>query len=123
MRLVPRSIKPVSGLAHVLHLFLVLVLPLAVFLLVVMDPAFVKVALAIVVLSKWRMFAVRPRFWAANVRANSIDLMVGLSIVLFMANSDSLLIKIVWAAAYAVWLLFIKPGNSVAKVTAQAFLG
>jgi hypothetical protein len=123
MRLIPRSIKPASGLAHGLHLLLVLVLPLAVFILVTLDPDFVKVALALVVLSKWRMFAVRPRFWAANIRANGVDLMVGLSIVLFMAHSGSLVIKAAWALVYAVWLLFIKPGNSVTKVTLQAFLG
>ena len=123
MRLIPRSIKPTSGLAHILHLLLVLVLPVAVFILVTLDPDFVKVALALIVLSKWRMFAVRPRFWAANVRANGVDLMVGLSIVLFMANSDSLLIKVSWTLAYAIWLLFIKPGNTIFKVTMQAFLG
>src|SRR3954466_13798171 len=123
MRLVPQSIKPASGLAHVLHLLLVLGLPVAVFILVALDLDFVKVALALVVLSKWRMFAVRPRFWAANVRANGVDLMVGLSIVIFMAHSGSLFVKAAWAAVYAVWLLFIKPGNSVFKVTLQAFLG
>jgi hypothetical protein len=123
MRLILRSIKPVSGVAHFLHLLLVLVLTLAVFILVTIDESFVKVALALVILSKWRMFAVRPRFWPANIRANGVDLMVGLSIVVFMAHSGSLFVKAVWAASYAAWLLFIKPGNSIFKVTLQAFLG
>jgi hypothetical protein len=80
-------------------------------------------AYSVIVLSKWRMFAVRPRFWAANIRANAIDLMVGLSAVLFMAESTSLLLQILWVIAYAVWLLAIKPGTSLAMITLQAFLG
>ena len=121
MRPTLRKLKPTSGIAHFLHLGLVLVLPLAVFVLVRLD--FVQLALSIVVLSKWRMFAVKPRFWAANVRANAVDLMVGLSIVLFMTHSSSVWLQIVWAVLYAVWLLAIKPGSGVTMVTAQAFIG
>jgi len=69
------------------------------------------------------MFAVRPRFWAANIRANAIDLMVGLSVVAFMTHSDSSPIRILWAVIYAVWLLYIKPSSKVLTVTSQAFIG
>lgn len=118
MRLLLRNLKPVSGISHFLHLGLVLVMPLAVFVLVRLG--FLQLALSIIVLSKWRMFAVRPRFWATNIRANAVDLMVGLSIVLFMNHSGSLLIQAIWALAYAVWLLFIKPASGVPMVTLQA---
>jgi hypothetical protein len=121
MRLILRKLKPTSGFAYFLHLGLVSVLPIAVFVLVVLN--FVQLALSIVVLSKWRMFAVRPRFWASNIRANAVDLMVGLSIVIFMVHSDSWSIKFVWAALYAVWLLAIKPGVGVLMISAQAFIG
>jgi len=121
MRPLLRTIKPTSGIAHVLHLALVLVLPAAVFILVRLN--FVQLALAMIVLSKWRMFAVRPRFWAANLRANAIDLMVGLSIVVFMNHTGSMLFEAGWALVYAVWLLAIKPGTTVPMITAQAFLG
>jgi hypothetical protein len=121
MRPTLRKLKPTSGIAHFLHLGLVLVLPLAVFVLVRLN--FVQLALATVVLSKWRMFAVKPRFWAINIRANAIDLMVGLSIVLFLTQTGSLWLQIVWTLLYAVWLAAIKPGSGVAMVTAQAFLG
>jgi hypothetical protein len=123
MRLLPQSIKPTSGIAHVLHLALVLVLPAAVFVLVSLDQHFLPLAMALIVLSKWRMFAVRPRFWAANIRANGVDLMVGLSITLFMAHSGSWLGRVVWALLYAVWLLVIKPRSSLPAITLQAFLG
>lgn len=98
-----------------------LVLPVIIFVLVRLD--FVQLALSIVVLSKWRMFAVRPRFWAANVRANAVDLMVGLSLVLFMAQTGSMVLQAFWAALYAVWLLYIKPRSDMISVTAQAFIG
>jgi hypothetical protein len=100
---------------------LVLVLPIVVFILVRLD--FVQLALSVIVLSKWRMFAVRPRFWAANIRANAVDLMVGLSIVVFMAHTSSITLQLSWAALYAVWLLLIKPGSGITYVTIQACLG
>ena len=121
MRLIPRKLKPTSGFAYFLHLGLVSILPMAVFVLVVLN--FVQLALSIVVLSKWRMFALRPRFWASNIRANAVDLMVGLSIVIFMVHSGSWSVKLMWAVLYAVWLFAIKPGVSVFMVSAQAFIG
>lgn len=69
------------------------------------------------------MFAVRPRFWAANLRANAIDLMVGVSMVLFMAHSGSLLIQTIWATVYGLWLVAIKPRSGVPMITLQAFIG
>jgi hypothetical protein len=120
-----RKLRPTSGISHFLHLALLLILPAAVFLLVKLN--FPQLALSLVVLSKWRMFAVKPRFWAANIRANGIDLMVGLSLVLFMIptsnHSVGLLGQLLWTVLYAVWLIFIKPGSGVGIVTTQAFIG
>ncbi len=96
-------------------------LPVVIFILIRLG--FVQLALSIVVLSKWRMFAVKPRFWPANIRANAVDLMVGLSVVLFMMHSVSLWEQVTWAALYAVWLVAIKPRSGVALVTTQAFIG
>jgi hypothetical protein len=121
MRPILTKIKPTSGFSSFLHSALVLVLPIAVFILVTLN--FVQLAFSIIVLSKWRMFAVRPRFWATNVRANAIDMMVGLSIVVFMMHTQSLGIRIGWAVLYAAWLLFIKPARGILMVTAQAFIG
>src|SRR5271170_2780412 len=121
MRLIPRKLKPTSGFAYFLHLGLVSILPMAVFVLVVLN--FVQLALSIVVLSKWRMFAVRPRFWASNIRANAVDLMVGLSIVVFMVHSSNWPVQLMWALLYAVWLLVIKPGVGIIMISTQALLG
>jgi len=120
MRPLLQKIRPANGISHFLHLGLVMILPIAVFVLVQLH--FVQLALSIVILSKWRMLAVRPRFWAVNIRANAVDLMVGLSIVVFMTHS-SYLMQVVWMLLYGAWLLVIKPGAGVPMVTAQAFLG
>jgi hypothetical protein len=121
MRLPLRKLQPASGFAHFLHIGLLIVLPATAFILVRLG--FVQLALSLVVLSKWRMFAVRPRFWAANIRANAVDLMVGLSAVLFMTHNSSIGIQFGWAVLYAVWLLAIKPGSDLFMTTTQAFIG
>lgn len=121
MRPLLRNLKPTNGISYFLHLGLVLVLPAAVFVLIRLNLA--VPAAVIIVLAKWRMFAVRPRFWPANIRANAIDLMVGLSAVLFMTHYDSLWIQIALVLLYAIWLTAIKPGASMMIVMAQAFIG
>lgn len=119
MRPILFRLKPTSGFAYFLHLGLLVLLPILVFVLVRLD--FLQLALIIIVLSKWRMFAVRPRFWPANVRANAVDLMVGVSVVVFMANAD-LLVQFIWAVLYGVWLVAIKPASGTLMIAAQAFI-
>jgi hypothetical protein len=85
-------------------------------------------AIAIVLLSKWRVFAVRPRFWVANVKANLVDVIVGVSLaVLIGVSMSTLMVQLLLTAAYIGWLLFVKPRSSRAYVAAQAatavFLG
>ncbi len=115
------KVKPVNGFGHALHLGLVILLPLAVYVLVGLQlvvPAFV-----IILLSKWRVIAVKPRFWPALLRANAIDIIVGLSILAFMVHSDSVYIRAVFAIAYGVWLLAVKPRNDTLSVSFQAAIG
>src|SRR5690348_15151196 len=96
------KIKPATGFANLLHLGLVILLPLVVFVLVANQ--FVQLALSVILLSKWRMFAVRPRFWPTIVRANAVDILVGVAIVVFMAHTLSTSLQFVFALLYAVWL-------------------
>lgn len=121
MRPLIAKIKPASGFSRVVHVSFNVFLPLMVFILVRID--FVQLALIIILLSKWRMLAVRPRFWPANVRANAVDIMVSVSLLLFMANSGSQVWQLIWAVLYGVWLIVIKPASSVVMVSVQAMLG
>ena len=81
-------------------------------------------ALGLVLLSKWRIFAVRSRYWAANIRANLVDVIVGISMVIFLyAASGDLPSQIGLTALYIAWLLFLKPKSKRAYVAAQAMTG
>jgi hypothetical protein len=121
MRVLPRKLKPASGFSHYFHLGLTSLLPVLVYVLVRID--FAQLALLIILLSKWRIFAVRPRYWAGALRYNAIDIMVGVSILAFMADAGSATGQLIWAAVYWVWLIFIKRGSSVFTVALQALLG
>lgn len=124
MDIVLRRLKPAKGFSAFFHNSLLTALPLIIFTLVRLNESqFTQLALILIVLSKWRMFAVRPRFWPANIRANSIDLMVGISIVLFMTHSLSALVQFGWALAYGIWLIYIKPATSTLMISIQAGIG
>lgn len=116
------KVKPANGFGNIFHLILLITLPAVVFILV--RNQFELLALITVILSKWRMFAVRPRFWASNIRANAIDIMVGLSIVVFMAHSSSsIAVQFGWAILYGFWLIAIKPRSTLRMISLQAAIG
>ena len=66
----------------------------------------------LVLLSKWRVVAVRPRYWILNIKSNLVDLVVGISIVMlvYMAGTDGLNAwHIILTVIYIIWLGGIKP--------------
>lgn len=115
------KVRPKRGFARVTHYVLLALLPVIVFVLVRID--FVALAVALILLSKWRMFAVKPRFWPANIRANSVDILVGLAILIFMTQTDSQLWQLAWTGLHILWLIFIKPGASTLMIGVQALIG
>jgi hypothetical protein len=92
-------------------------------------------AIGLIVLSKWRVFAVRPRFWWANLRSNLVDFIVSISFVLHMylvngapiEDPRKLLLLGALTLLYIGWLLFIKPRSKRSYIAVQAgaaiFLG
>jgi len=81
----------------------------------------VWLSLLVVLLSKWRVFAVRPRYWMANLTANVVDIVVGVSHVLFVYSAaGALYAQIFMTVGYIVWLLFVKPRSKRIFVIAQA---
>ena len=70
--------------------------------LIVLEVQSPWLALALVIASKWRALAVRPRFWLANIVANMIDLTVGISVVMLMyAASGVIWLQVVLAVLHA----------------------
>jgi hypothetical protein len=117
------KIKPNKGYSHLLHLGLVALLPIIIFIFVRLNNGFIQVALVLILLSKWRMLAVRPRYWLANIEANAVDIIVGVSTLVFMVHSNTLLLQLLWAALYAAWLIALKPSANVLGMTSQAVVG
>ncbi len=95
---------------------------------VVRSTGSLLLAFGLVVLSQWRVFAVRVRFWNANVQANLVSLIVSLSYVVFLydVNYSSVdtvkvfIIQLVLALLYVGWLLFLKPRSKRFLVMIQA---
>ena len=100
-------------------------------LLVVRYTSSIAPALVIVLLSKWRVFAVRTRFWLANIQDNAVCFIVSLGYVVFLFNTNpstadssqnltSLITQIALALLYIVWLIWLKPKSKRSYIVAQA---
>lgn len=78
-------------------------------------------AYLVVILSKWRALAVRPRFWVANIRTNLLDMLVGLSVVtLLWQNTGHMVVQIVITVLFALWLVLLKPLSKRRWIIIQA---
>ena len=115
------KLKPIRGFSQFFHLFLQLLLPVLVFILVYLN--FIQLAIVLIMISKWRMFAVKPRFWAANLQANALDIMVGISWAIFMNVSTNNLIKLSMVIGYIIWIIIIKPMTGELAASIQSLLG
>lgn len=82
------------------------------------------IGLVLIIVSKWRIFAVNHRYWWLNIRSSLVDLIVGIGFVLlaYAAGSMFLPVHFVLMAAYAIWLIFIKPRSSRTAAMIQALV-
>ncbi len=122
-----KSSKRRSLLSELIYIILNVALAVAI-LLVVRAIESPLPAFGLVLLSKWRILAVRPRYWFANIQANMVDIIVSLSVVILLyAASGALFMQLLLTALYIGWLLFIKPRSKRVFVGIQAgtavFLG
>jgi len=115
-----RKVRPSSGFSSLLHFLLNALLPILVLLLVRFN--FAYIAVVFVLLAKWRMFAMRPRYWIPNLRSNAVDISVGLSVVAFLAGTNVLATQLFWTIAYIAWLVWLKPKSNPVAVMSQALI-
>jgi hypothetical protein len=88
----------------------------------------IPLALGLVLISKWRVLAVRARYWFVNIRSNLVDIIVSISVVLHLYTIDTsnltdfrkFILLAIGTALYVVWLLIIKPRSKRGYVAAQA---
>lgn len=119
MELVKSAGKRTSRLSEFLYIVFNIGLATAVFLLVYF--AVPVLAYLLILLSKWRVLAVRPRFWWANIKANLLDLLLGLSVVtMLIQSSDVLWLQIVVTGLFALWLVLLKPRSEHTAIVVQA---
>lgn len=115
-----KTALPRKGWSEFLYVVINLIFPTTLFLLVLLfDHPYL--AIALVFLSKWRVLAVQPRFWWANIRANMVDILVGLSTVALLYAADgSIFMQVIITAAYAGWLVLLKPRSNASAIALQA---
>ncbi len=85
-------------------------------------------AFLLVLLSMWRVFAVRLRFWFANIQANLVSAIVSIGYVVFLyvANTSNidesriLIIQVILTILYTAWLLLLKPRSKRLFMAMQA---
>lgn len=120
MKNVASKIKPKSGFSYFVHLFFVALVPTLVYIAIRVE--LVPLALLIILLGKWRIFAVRPRHWWPHLRANAVDILVGLSTLGAMAQASSAGLQAILALLYGLWLLLLKPRSAPIYVALQALV-
>ncbi|MBR2841361.1 hypothetical protein IKE80_01075 [Candidatus Saccharibacteria bacterium] len=105
------------------HVFLNLLLGVGSVLITVLSGSPV-LGLILVLVSKWRVFAVRARFLWLNIKSNLVDLIVGISIVLltYFAGPTFLPVDFILMIIYSAWLLIIKPLSSENATLIQSLL-
>lgn len=121
IQLLPK-IKPGSRASLVLHGLFNVGVVLIIYALTVEPISLPVVAIVFFLLSKWRMYAVKPRHWLANTRANMVDIMVGVSYITFIDNTGGILTKLILTVLYVAWVLVVKPGSSSLLVGIQAMI-
>lgn len=118
-----KTIRRRSFLSESVYIALNVALAVAV-LAIVWTVASPLPALLLVLLSKWRVFAVRPRYWAANIQANLVDVVVSVSVVVLMYHVGSsaygFMMQALLAVLYVAWLIGLKPRSTRRAMVAQA---
>lgn len=111
-----------SRVSDVVYVLLNIAYAAGLFILVSPGIDLPYLAYALVLLSKWRVIAVRPRFWFANVQANFVDFMVGISVVTLMVMTAATTpwVAALMAVLFAFWLLVLKPHTAQRWVLIQA---
>lgn len=113
-----------NALSLVIYIILNILLGLGSIALTLITKSWVP-GIILVLLSKWRIFAVRPYYWLLNIKSNLVDLIVGSSFVLLafaVGVNEVLLVHWLLGIGYAIWLTLIKPRTSPIANEIQALI-
>jgi len=109
--------------SNAVHVFLNILLGISAVLVTVFSGSPIP-GLLIVLISKWRIFAVRRRYLLLNLKSNLVDLIVGFSVVVlsYYAGNALMPVHFVLMVAYVLWLLILKPMSSETANLAQSLV-
>lgn len=115
--------KSRNVLSSILHVVFNLALGVGSIFLTLLTGSWV-LGIVLVLISKWRIFAVRPRFWFLNIKSSLVDLIVGASFVLIAYCSGTTLIPVhsILAVCYSLWLIWLKPKSTLEATEVQALV-
>ena len=124
-----KAVKHRSFLNEVIYVTLNVALAIGLLMITIFTNS-IWLAFGLVLLSKWRVLAVRPRYWFANIQGDLVSLIVSISFVVFLYCTNNagfdefktLIAQIVLTALYIGWLLVLKSQSKRKFVVAQAGL-
>ena len=119
MRVLPIRFDFRSSFSALTHSLLRVLLPLTLFTLVSLE--LVTLAFTLVFLFKWRVLAVKLRYWAINIQSNLVDIIVGVAVVEFMSQV-ALQGRLGWLIFHIVWIAYIKRLSSQRGGIVQALI-
>jgi hypothetical protein len=116
-----------SFLSEVVYAALNIAFAVALVLVIVYTES-ILLALALVLISKWRVLAVRARYWFVNIKSNLVDIIISMSVVLhlYTINVTSIedyrkyIILGLVTLLYVIWLLVIKPRSKRNYIALQS---
>jgi hypothetical protein len=123
-----RTTKKKDVITSLLHILFNLLMAGGSLLLVLLFPDSPWAAIGLVLVSKFRVFAVKPRFWIPNILSNLTDFIFCAGIVLLIwhaginGGSAAFVYQAILTAIYALWLIFLKPLTKPVPVLLQAGL-
>ena len=109
--------------SSMVHIFLNILLGVGTVLITVLSGS-PLIGILLVLVSKWRVFAVRSRYLSLSLKANLVDIIVGISVVLlaYSGGATFLVVDVILMIFYPVWLLFIKPFSSENATLVQSLI-
>lgn len=109
--------------SSMIHVFLNILLGIGTVLITVLSGS-PLIGILLVLVSKWRTFAVRSRYFSLSLKANLVDIIVGISVVLlaYFGGATFLVSDIILMIFYPIWLLIIKPLSSETATLIQSLI-
>ena len=110
-------------ISSILHVAMNILLGVGSILITVATGSWI-IGVILVIISKWRVFAVRPRYWGVNIISSLVDFIVGISFVMiaYCSGSAFLPVHAVLAVGYTIWLVLIKPRSSEVAAEIQSLI-